>query len=269
MIVMLVNENDTLWVDPSSRTSKFGTLPVEAQGVDALVIAGKSTKFIRTPITVRDINHRNKTYFAEVEEDGTLRASCLINSSGEYDRLERQENRNLYEKEIREKIRSQIISSYPLAVLKNYEVRDIMDHTTNFTVSFDLEVPKFIRQIDTTSFVYFEPFLLTESRLLPILPVRPRKYAVQYPFENRATTTVTWKMPKSFEIVSMPPPIRLKSSFAEYEVSFELTENSIHAEMSLLLKNDTVAREELEVLEKFAKSMYAHSNAKIILRKKN
>src|SRR5262245_4950250 len=49
LIVVLTNDSDTLWIDPASRTSRFGELPVHDQGVEALVIAGDKTKFIRTP----------------------------------------------------------------------------------------------------------------------------------------------------------------------------------------------------------------------------
>lgn len=268
MIAMVVDNKDTLWVDPSSRTSKSGTLPLEDQGVDALVIAGNDTKFITTPVAAKEINHQSKTYFSRIAEDGMLHASCLINNSGEYDRLERDEYKDLYEKEIREKIRTQIISYYPSAVLKNYTVSDIKDYTTNFTVNFDFQVLKFFAKTDTSNFFYFEPFLLTESRLLPSLPVRPRKYPIKFAFEDRITTTVTWEIPASFEIVSLPQSMTIKKSFADYIAKFAAANNKITAERILRLNTDTIYNKDFNAFREFSKSVRANGNSKIILRRK-
>ena len=42
LILMITNENDTIWIDPYYRTAKFGTLPNQVQGVDALVFNNKN-----------------------------------------------------------------------------------------------------------------------------------------------------------------------------------------------------------------------------------
>lgn len=268
-IVLLPDEGDTVWINLSSKTSQFGILPVANQGVDALVMAGDDTKFTRTPAVAIALQSNNLQFHVILQENGDLKASCLRNYSGEFDRLARDEYRGLYEREIREKLRSLVVSHYPYALLKNYTISDVKDYSTNFTVSFDFEVPHFVAKTDTNNLLYFEPFLLTESKLLPMLPTRPRQYPVQFAFENLLTTMVTWDIPKSFQIISVPKSNTLKSSFADCISTFENAGNSIRAERSFLLKNNTIARKDVEILGKLAKLIYAHGNAKIILRKRS
>lgn len=267
LLLVVSNKNDTIWIDPLYRTIKLARLPDEDQGVAALLFNKNKILFTTTPHSIENQNVIDRYSSAKIDVNGDLTVTCLKTFAGEFDHRFRMEYKDLYLKEIREKIRTEIVSYFPLGELKNFRISDIENYDTNFTIYYDFYVPSFLKE--TNNIYYFNPFLLTGSLIVPTLPDRPRKCVIDLECPKTIIDKVTWEIPAQFKIIALPDSLRINYEFGSVCTKFESVKNSIISYRVVKINDNYIQNKYFNKFRFFSRSIINNGNSKILIKNEN
>jgi transglutaminase-like putative cysteine protease len=264
IIVAVPNNQDTLWLECTSQTNPFGYLGTFTGDRKALMITEDGGKLVHTLRydAKQNTQVRKADVFLKITGDGS--AKVQTNYSGlQYEN----EDLNFY-------LNKQADDQ------KKWLQRNIKIPTFDinaFTmVNEKGKIPSAIVNVDLTlnrlaavngKRIFLTPNLMNRSTFIPE-KVESRKTNVVLKMAYTDIDTIQYHLPEGIYPEFLPQPVKLKSNFGEYDISFKLEQNSLLYIRKLKMNKGEFPPDSYTELIEFFRNINKADNTKLVFLSK-
>jgi len=255
---------DTVWLDPAYRGAPLGVLPFEDQAVEGLVAGHKTGNFITTPISDYRENGHAVHLRITFDSRGVLKAEGIELLSGSLNVEEKKILQNLTDEQRRQRWAELTSRGLPGSVLKDLEFSDIYSDVNPLRISYNLELPNYIKREDLRLFIPLDILgrwqsskMYAENRKMPIELGRP----------HSEQERITLELPEGFKVEFLPENYSLTSYLGEIFSVVVVTANTITITRGLSIKPYWLKADAAKSLNGFYSTARDQASKYIILRK--
>lgn len=251
-----------LLFDPTADGVPLGELPAEDEGTWALLIAPESTSLLRVPATPDSGDLLERSIAAELEADGTVKATLRDRRTGPSAVRLRGSRRSDDEAGIRAGLEAWFAERAAGArVLSTKYDGGLEKKAASLEVSF--EAPRRAQKLPGGLLVFASG--LVSSWDLPTLPAADR--VTPHTLRGRSyKETLTLKLPEGIVTDELPRPVSLDTPFGRFGLTAKVEGRTVVLTRTLELRKGTYARGEAAALRAFFGKVRAGLDAPIVLR---
>lgn len=205
--------NDTVWLECTSQRNPVGYLGTFTDDRDVLLIDENGGKLIHTPVYSMKDNTSNTHIDVELDANGDISASVNASNKGLF-YAELEQVLGMDEHDRKEYLMKSIsLSGFEVPVYSYTQVPDqpVMNQT------MELYVRKYANMVNKQ--IILRPNILTRVTESPNA-VTNRKSKVVLRREWQENDTITYSLPETASIGSLPNNIDIESEFGHYKASF-------------------------------------------------
>ena len=252
-------EKDTIWLENTSDYSQIDFLGTFTQGRKALLVDGKNTKLIDTPVL--DLNQvENKyEYSLDLDEKGNGVVKLLTNGTGimydEYCYI-----KNDFSEDDQKRYLESTFDLFNIEVT-DWNFTEVEDQNSTLKLEVEFDAKKQIRKVANIIALNHFPFDIytfekPEKRLYPL--------RINYPINNKEI--IQYKLPyiESHQ-VELPDNIEIRSEYGLLSLKYELKENAIILTRLFQLYRGDYPIEKYEAFYEFNKSIQTAIEKSVIL----
>ena len=252
-----------LFFDPTDTDTPLGSLPIQEQGSQALVLAGERGELVTMPLLDPALNRMESEVEATLNSDGRVRVTAQRRHFGTSARY----LRGMFARESADEARKyyERVLSQRLGGLELHSVLPAdrpADHVLGVKLEFD--ALKFSQT--QGRLVLVKPGLLMPgSRYVftsdkRTLPVRL--------FAERRIDRVTMTVPESLQPDDVPDPIELRSRYGLYKASYTIKDGKVVVEQRLEVNDAIVPAAEYAALRDFFTQVSGYEHSAVVLTRK-
>ena len=257
VILTVPLENETVFLECTSRNTPMGYLGTFTQGRKALLVDGMNSRFITTPslspddvLSTRHISIPMKQRIVTLDMNMNLRGE-------DYERftyLESEVSRNDAERYIRNYVLSGNVD------LTDVEFGRKSRNVASMNVSAKLKFSNVYRKMGNNI------LLTTFARNLPAyeLPEK-RTQTVQLDFPYHHSDTIVYQMPHDSQKITLPENISIQSKYGSYTVSYKTDNNQFIIEKHILIHSGIYPLEEYEAFYGFISEIKNNEKSNIYI----
>jgi len=201
--ISVTNQGGTIVCNPGTPYLPFGVLDWFEEGVWAMYLGEKSSRWVKTPSSDIDRNFSLRSAKLKLGEDGALEGSVRVEHHGQqaWSRIRDFFTRTPAERE------SIIIESWK-SVLPGAEIGNVVfdgfgEPNKPYVYRFDVKVPNFAQK--TGKRMFFQPNFFQFGKL-PVFASENRKYPIYFDYPWKENDTVEIELPKGYEPDNMRDP---------------------------------------------------------------
>ena len=212
VILCVPMENDTIWLECTTRDYPFNYVHSGISGHDALLVSGENSRLCRLRNTVQDaLNTESHAVKMKIQKDGT--AIFSVNSKYINQEVEGKLNFVLYMKE-KDRINS---LTQGLSASKS-QIRDINSNyikseNPEVDINYTVEASMYANKTGSRLFVPTNPFKSNYGR---IFYSTSRKNDIVFNYPICETDTITIEIPEGMQIETMPNPVNIETAFGTF-----------------------------------------------------
>lgn len=260
VIVAVPNERDTLWLECTSQTNPFGFQGHHTGDRKALMITDDGAKVVNTTRYTVDQNLKSRHALVEVDLTGNAKAKVKT----EYGGLQ-YENAGLsfvldgqYDKQ-KEWLEHDI--DIPSFNLNKFSFVNHKSKVPVAEINADLTLNRYASVSGKRLFLV--PNLMNRWSLIPEKD-ESRKTNIFLRSAFTDLDTIEFKVPGGIYPEFLPPPVKLKSRFGEYEARFEMSAEKLVYTRKLKMYKGKYPAASYQEFTDFLKSVNKSDNTKIV-----
>jgi hypothetical protein len=116
--------------------------------------------------------------------------------------------------------------------------------------------------------LYINPNVLNRDEIARDFAESTRIYPIMFDQVKTDIDRLTLKIPPTFEVASIPYPIHLENDFGEYRTEYEIQENLITYQRTLIIKELLVPQSAYKNVKSFFNCIFEEDKKFITLRKR-
>jgi hypothetical protein len=247
--------------DPTDPSTPWGALPAAEQGAFALLISAKGGVLFRTPESGPFQNHAERIVQAQLSPNGSLIGLMRERSSGILGSAQRGASLFLARDDFRRKVQDRIAGGMGGMNVTSLETDE--DSTGTFGLHADFEAPRYGRPV--AGFLSFRPVVAAPVRLgadWPETRTTPLRLGVHSLHETERI-----RLPQGCTTDEIPPPVVLKTSFAEYRLECRLDQGILLVERFFQTRTRTIPAKDYPDVRRFFEQVRAAEAAPLLLTK--
>jgi hypothetical protein len=259
VILCVPNQNDSIWLECTSRTNDFGSLGSFTENRNALLITEDGGVLVSTPKSKYRDNILNATTTVDLQKDGSGKTRTIFRTTGEY-------------KQILFQLRDEKSEEQKSYTISHWGFKDpggmVFGEDNpggNFQLSIeqDLEaIPEFKagRKMFLTPRIYK---LWTAN--LPKTESRRQDYYFNFPFEKIDTTV--FNMPSGYKMEALPEARTNECRYASYSTRYWYNEksNAIYSVVRMVLKEYKIPSSDYKMITKFFDDVLLDNQQRIVI----
>ncbi len=250
--------------DATDDMTPVGDLPDYLQGSYALVMAGDKGDLLEMPTTPPENNSLERKVEVKLTENGSITGKIHEETRGQSSRYERTIFRRLSKGDYQKMIEQWLTGGATAAKLVNFTSED-----NHLDASFDLQVefsaPAY-GQLMQNRLLIFKPAIVNRSNSI-YLTEKSRSHPVSID-SNSFNETAVFDLPEGFKVDEMPDAVDLKTSFGNYQTSYEIKDGKLIFKRSLVTSRIVVPTEKYNIVRDFySKIRDAEQSPVVLLRK--
>lgn len=264
IVVAVPNEADTIWLECTSQTTPFGFLGSSTCDRYALMITDDGGELVRTPAYTAKQNTQSRIAEVFIERNGDAKAKISTTYSGlqyEHDGLgfyltsPADDQKKWVQK-------NTVIPSFDIST---FDMINKKGRIPSAIVNVDLTLKRFATVSGKR--IFLTPNLMNRSTYIPE-KVESRKTNVVRRMTYTDVDTIRYHLPEGIYPEYLPPPVKLKSRFGEYDASFTLDqENLIYIRKIKMNKGEFPPESYSELIE-FYRNLNKADNTKMVFLSK-
>jgi len=210
----------SFYLDSTSTTFRYPCLSPRSHGVHVVNSLRRSIDLINLPPP--EMNCHNRAYTVTVSADGTAQVEYRFRPVGDVEARSRNFYRRKTEAERARGLTSGLSKAFPRAHLERFHMTDPHDLSTPFSYHVWHSVPAYA---DRAGDLLIVPLPFAEWHFSDAtLPTR--KHAIAHPTTWMGADRVTFRLPWSWRVVSVPESIDLESPGTTYQSHYRHREPS-------------------------------------------
>lgn len=264
VVVSIPNSGDTLWLECTSQSFPFGYLGRFTSNRHALSISDDGARIVKTPAYPPEDNIQSRSAVVKVEPDGNAVAKVTTSLSGlQYENgglaFVIASGANDQEKWIRED------TQIPNFDLVHYAFKQQKERIPVATVELDLHLRSFASVSGKRMFI--TPNLMNRSTFIPENnDDRQAEYTRRWGFVDY--DTITYELPESLYPEFLPEPVKISSSFGEYESTISMVGGKVVFIRKLMIRDGRFPASGYPELSEFYRKINKADNGKLVLLNK-
>jgi tetratricopeptide (TPR) repeat protein/transglutaminase-like putative cysteine protease len=240
-----------LWLDGTAEYSGTGELPYEDQGTCALVVGKGIRRFVTTPTLPGETNLISDRYEANILPDGGIEFELAREAVGQYASYFRQ----MYQEE---KDRLNALSRAWGVTLPNIRISDIrfddlraLEKPVRY--GFKAVAPNY-GAVDADGSIAFPGVIQRLYLTRRYGALSKRKYDLVLDFPWGLDSSIRFRLPPGYRVVSVPEDIRLETDFGKCRIAFDSSEpGSVIVRGSFSFDVSRVKVEQYEAFREFCR----------------
>ncbi len=258
VFLMTPLEQDTIWIECTSKNNPLGYLGTFTQNRNALVINGEKSHFIKTPkLTWADVQ-TSSSYNFEVTEVGESKVTCKTKAKGDdYETI------NSILREYNKKDQDDFFRYFlpiPQYTLNNWEIEEENKNSASITTIINASSSNLLKQYGSDYFLKVFPanipkFTKPAERRHPVW--------IHYPLSN--LDTVVYNLPQRLKVSKNSENQEFKTKFGEYSIKYIVEQNKITAIRKFILNPGKYNLEEYSEFYKFISEVKNADKKNVIL----
>ena len=262
VILLVPIENDSIWLECTSRDLPYGFTHSNMAGHDVLLVSGEQSKLCTVPDMPDTLNTETNIITLKLNPDATATAS--IKNIYKNHETESMLRTVLYKPE-NEKINDLAERlSVNKAQIRNIKTHYDKSEYPEVVISYDMQAEKYANLTGQRMFVALNPLRSQWGRSFS---AASRKLPIHVRSAIHRTDTISIELPEGYKIESGPKSVSLQSKFGEFSSSIENTDTHITVVQQLYIPSGTYTAEEYSEMKDFFKKTDTNIMGQIVLRK--
>ena len=263
-IVLAEIDGKRVWMDPTAEVCPFGELPEPDRGREVMVIRDGKGEFLETPSYTADENKTYQTANIKLGPDGGISASVTWTSAGTSDLSARATYRYAKPSQIKDGFEGTIAAISPDARLTNYSVSDPTRRDEPLKLTYDFQAGGWADR--TRKFLIFRPSLYQSILSATPFSKSERKYDIAFREESSSVSETQIILPDGFRVEEIPDNVSLKTDFASFDRTYELTGGVLKITEKLIRQDAVIPASRYGEVKKFYESAIQAQKAQVVLR---
>ncbi len=265
VIVCVPIQQDTVWLECTSRTIPFNHIGRGTENRPALMLTQDGGIVVHTPISNFNDNTQSRKTIVNLISSGTADVNSVVTWSGnQQDRI-----RNIVEDKSPNEIERWVMNflDIPNLDLKSHVMNGIDTPENGITLTTNFLAKRYGSV--TGSRLFFKPNMMEKRTYVPpnidnrLSPVR-----FYYPYYD--ADTVVFSIPNEYDIEMLPKEIYLTSTFGKFISKTELTEDRrVVFTRSLKIDKYEIPAEDYNEYKNFFAEIVKSDRAQVVLVRKN
>ncbi|MES1216476.1 MAG: DUF3857 domain-containing protein [Bacteroidota bacterium] len=261
VILCIPGNNDSIWLECTSRTTGFGELGNFTENRNALVITEKGGQLVATPKSKASDNTFNVYTTVVLKGNGSGTTTSFVNGTGEY----KQNLISLMDEKADEQ-KNKIVSSWNFKDPDSIAfVKTTIPEMSTILIKQDLEK---IPELKTESKMFLPSRVYSIwSTKLPKSENRKLDFYFRCPFEKRDTTI--FKIPEGYKLEALPAGKSIQNNYTQYTSKywFDDKTNIVYSTSLIILKQYKISAVDYPSVKKFFDDVLMDNSERIILKK--
>jgi len=259
VVVAVPFEKDTLWLENTSNTCPFGYIGTSIQNREALLISENNSRLVKIPAIKKEDNQLCHKLDFDLNINGQAVVTLKNSFKGsEFERFN-QLNSNFNDKDKDNYIREYM-------PFNNYEVvgwvlNKIHRDTAKIELQAIMRLSKYLKPLGKE--YYFD---LYPVRIPSFPSVAERKLPVSIPYPIYVTDTLTYNLPKGYELKSRNDSVVINSEFGNYKFKLNIVGDKIRVVKLFELRIGEYSIQQYADLYSFIQSVKEKDNQKLIIK---
>lgn len=258
VILAVPLENDTIWLENTSKTNPFGYLGTFTQNRQGLMVMKDKSQVITLPSLPADPQTKKLDF--EISEDGFAHASIINSYSGANYETYKMINTSLNQIDKDHVIKE--IMLFENYEVENWNIKSLGRDSARIELHANLKLRKFLQPIGTDYY-----FSLYPSGIPLFTKPSARTYPVKITFPINLDNTLSYKLPSGYSLKSEVAPVIIKSDFGTYELIVEQNEGRVYARKKFELFPGSCSLENYPEFYQFIEEVKKADKTKIVIRK--
>ncbi|MEM6766359.1 MAG: DUF3857 domain-containing protein [Bacteroidota bacterium] len=267
VILAVVEEGDTIWVECTSTDNPAGYLGRFTQDRHALLYKDGGSKIVKTPVAYPTDNLQNRKAEIVLNVDGTAEAEVSTRFTGYQQDDIRGYTSRLNERDMEKWIKAGImIPSFDLDTYALTEVKG--ERLPTYELTYEVFARKWAAA--TGSRLFLAPNILNPRPNVPEkMENRTQPISLEYPYLD--TDTLTYHLPEGYSIESMPEmPVKIETVFGEYEANIQMKDlSTLVYTRKLKMEKIELPAKSYEAYREFMKEVSSADKLQIVLNGKS
>lgn len=254
-----LNEED-VWLETTNQQTAFNFLGTFTDNRNALLITPEGGKIIKTQSFPAEKNTQKTIGFAQILNDGKLKADISTVYSGlQYDW---NYGINFQSSKEQKKALQELLYELPNLNILNYKFENNWDNAT-FTSNVNVESLQFAKIHGNNMVLNIIP-TGTSTTNLKKNNNRKHPFEIQYGYVDETEFEI--KVPKEYKLDSVFEPVNYDSEFGTYKLIVNVSEgNSLKVKRIISIKDGIYPKEKFNEYVEFRRKIASFDNTKILL----
>lgn len=265
IVLMAPMEEDTLWMESTSKTMIFGDIGLSNEDRYALVVTPEGGKLVKTPAKAYTQNQQLNTAEITIQDNGVAEGSIKTVFTGGQQQYMRQ---NVFMSNDRERMRW-LKNSLNLNNVKLDDVSfaDPGKRSNRYQITYRIEAPKFATETGNRLFIPVNAF---NKWNLQLQGNKERETDLYLPFTFADRDSSILKLPQGYRIESIPEFPKIDSEYIDYEAELEIKDlRTLVYKRKIGLKKSTIPKEDYYLVKDFFAKIYNADRQKLVVNKNN
>lgn len=257
-------KNDSIWLECTSQSNYPGHLGHFTADRDAILLAGKESRIVHTPIESSNINTQHRLIKGTIDLDGTLKAQI----------------KTTYKGNSQDDVHGLAFEATPKEQLEYLQTNLTLSHYDIMELKYEQQINNYIPAITESYNVHAKNYASLTGKRLFIKPNVLARTGLQLPEDEKRTTPIELRnsfteidtckidIPEGMQAESMPKNVSVTTNFGSYSISYSFSQNSIICIRKLIRNKGSFNNQEYDSLVKFYNTIFKADNATIVLVKK-
>jgi hypothetical protein len=266
LILKVKLDGDELWLDPYYGTNSVNCLAETYQGVVGLSVQESNGELTETPRVSYTNNLRDVVTYVTLEENGSIECNSYETYSVCRSVKTKSLARNQTFLERKDDLAKRICRHCPGAILDSCEFGNFYSYDEDFKIYYQFHTSNYVERKD--GHLYINLNILNRDETAQDFAEPTRIYPIMFDQVKTETDRLTLKIPPTFEVASGPDPIHLENDFGEYRTEYEIQENLITYQRTLIIKELLVPQSAYKNIKSFFNLIFEEDKKFITLRKR-
>jgi transglutaminase-like putative cysteine protease len=264
VIVAVPNKQDTLWLECTSQTNPFGYLGSFTGDRYGLMITENGGKLVRTISYAAEDNLQIRSANVVVAATGDARANITTSYSGlQYENgglsFALNQSYDDQKKWVQENTQ---ISSFDVS---SFSMKNRKDKIPTATLKLDLNIKRLASVSGKR--IFLTPNLMNRSSFVPE-KLETRKTNIVLRTPGIDIDSIHFVLPQGMYPELLPEPVKIKSKFGEYEVSYKIDDTGLLYVRRLKMVKGEFPPDSYQALVDFFKGISKADNTKLVFLNK-
>lgn len=252
-----------LFFDPTDPLTPLGYLPPSLQANYGLVVKEDGGELVRLPLLPPSVNRLIRVAKLALASNGTVEADVQEIRWGAPASLIRAQLLSIPDPERKKFVEDFLGKFLGSVVLQNSEVQGLEDYDKGLVLHYRFLAKDYAKVAG--NLLLLRPRILGQKSS-DLLEEKERKYPVEFPSASLESDIFEIILPGGYAVDELPPPVDVKSPFAEYKSQIEVTGNVLGYKRNFTVKDVRVPTERLDELKKFFRQIAADERSSAVLK---
>ncbi len=233
-----IDEQEYIWMDPTSNTCSYGDLPYRNQGRVGFLIGDRDGAFVDIPIFPAESNKLVSKTELWLNKDGKTRGEIHIDLTGQYNLNSRWTYKQIQPSEWKDTLAAELNPLFPNIIIDDATISDLYDSDSPLKISIYFQIEKYLMDFNNQALLRMP--IDEFSEYAEIVAAVKRLYPLDLNYPMQIEKTIQIHLPDGWSTV-LPDEIKRETSFASLNRQYGQHDNTVFYRLIFELKQSVIS----------------------------